>query len=90
MAKKTSTKRYNIVGGLPLHDARRLLGIPIISHTGRVNAYARCMGSKLKSATSLQTAQSIMTTSVGACGGVAGGKAKSWVRKDGRRVTTPR
>lgn len=87
MAKKgPSRKRYNVVGGLPLHDARRLLGIPIIAHTGRVNSYARCLGSKLKSANSIIEARGIMQSSVGACGGVPGGKKRTHRRKDGRVV----
>ena len=79
-------KRYNIAGGLRLHDARRVLGLPIIAHTGRVNFYARCLGSKLKAANSISEAQSIMASSVGACGGVPGGKRKTHRRKDGRIV----
>jgi len=80
-------KLYNISGGQTLHNARRVLGLPIIAHTGRVNSYARCMGGKLKSASSVSEARNIMQSNVSACGGVAGGKRKTWVRKDGRRMT---
>lgn len=71
-----SKKRYNLGGGLKLHDARRILGIPIIAHTGRVNTYARCMGGKLRAAGSIAEAQNIMRSSVGACGGTPGGKKR--------------
>jgi hypothetical protein len=87
MAKRqASKKRYNVVGGLALHDARQLLGIPIIAHTGRVNFYARCMGGHLRPATSVLQARQIMQSNVGACGGVPGGKKKTHRRKDGRVV----
>ncbi|MGA2669854.1 MAG: hypothetical protein ABSF21_00300 [Dehalococcoidia bacterium] len=87
MATKTSKKRYNLSGGLKLHDARRILGIPIIAHTGRVNMYARCMGGKLQSANSLSDAQKTIQSNISACGGVAGGKARTWTRKDGKKMT---
>ena len=77
MAKRKATmKRYNLGGGMKLHDARRVLGIPIIAHTGRVNSYARCMGGKLKGASSIQAARQIMASSVSACGGTPGGKRR--------------
>ena len=41
-------KLYNVSGGMKLHDARRVLGVRVIAHTGRVNAYARCMGTAIK------------------------------------------
>ena len=74
MAHKPSMKRYNLGGGMKLHDARRVLGVPIIAHTGRVNFYARCMGGRLRGASSVQAARQIMASSVSACGGVPGGK----------------
>ena len=79
---------YNISGGMSLHDARAiLLGTNHkIMHTGKVNSYARCQGGKLKAATSVTQAREIMKSSVTACGGVAGGKKRTWVRKDGRRM----
>lgn len=80
-------KLYNISGGQTLHNARRVLGLPIIAHTGRVNSYARCLGGKLKHADSVAGARGIMKANVGACGGVAGGKKRTWVRKDGTRKT---
>jgi len=49
MAKATK-KRYNLGGGMTLHDARRILGVPIIQHTGHVNAHARCVGTSVKRA----------------------------------------
>lgn len=76
MAAKTVKKRYNLGGGMKLHDARRVLGIPIIAHTGRVSAYARCMGGKLKAADSVADAQKIMSSSVTACEGTPGGKKR--------------
>jgi|GEM_PF-5218652 len=80
-------KLYNISGGQTLHNARRVLGLPIVAHTGRVNFYARCLGGKLKAAGSVVEARQIMKSNVGACGGVAGGKKATWVRKDGKRMT---
>ncbi len=77
-------KLYNISGGQTLHNARRVLGLPIIAHTGKVNSYARCMGGKLKAANSVTDARQIMQSNVGACGGVAGGKKRTWTRKDGK------
>ena len=74
MARKATMKRYVLGGGLKLHDARRVLGVPIIAHTGRVNSYARCLGGKLKGAPGVQAARQIMASSVTACGGVPGGK----------------
>lgn len=62
-----SNKRYNLGGGMKLHDARRVLGIPIIAHTGRVNSYARCMGGKLKGAKSVNEARSIMKSQAASC-----------------------
>lgn len=50
MAKKATMKRYNLGGGLKLHDARRIMGLPIIAHTGRVNSHARCVGTAVKRA----------------------------------------
>ena len=85
-----SKKRYNLGGSMGLHDARRVLGLPIIAHTGRVNAFARCLGGKLRAATSLHDAQSILKSNISSCGGVPGGKPRSWVRKDGRRMTAAR
>jgi hypothetical protein len=81
-------KTYNVSGGMSLHDARALLlgTNHKIIHTGKVNSYARCLGSKLKVAKSVMQAREIMASSVGACGGVAGGKKRTHVRKDGRRV----
>jgi len=87
MRNKMSNKRYNLGGGMKLHDARRVLGINIVAHTGRVNAYARCLGSHLKTADSVVQAQQIMASSVGACGGVGGGKKRTWTRKDGTKKT---
>ena len=82
-------KMYNVSGGMTLHDARALLlgTNHKIIHTGKVNSYARCLGGKLKQAGSVSEARSIMASNVGACGGVAGGKKRTWVRKDGRRMT---
>lgn len=87
MAEK-SKKRYNPAAGMPLHDARRLLGLPIIAHTGRVNHYARCMGGKLRKVFSLTEAQNVLKALDNriACGGTPGGQKASWVRKDGTRV----
>ena len=68
-------KVYNVTA-LRLHDARRILGVPVIAHTGRVNAYARCMGGKLKAATSVASARDIMKKNVVACGGTPGGKKR--------------
>ena len=65
-------KLYNVSGGMKLHDARRVLGVPVIAHTGRVNAYARCMGGKLKGHyDDIRGIRSIMKASVSACGGIA-------------------
>ena len=80
-------KLYNISGGQTLHNARRVLGLPVIAHTGRVNFYARCLGGKLKAANSVIEAREIMASNITACGGVVGGKKKSWTRKDGRKMT---
>ncbi len=82
-------KTYNVSGGMSLHDARAvLLGTNHkIIHTGKVNSYARCLGGKLKHAVSVADARGIMAANVSACGGVAGGKKKTWVRKDGKRMT---
>ena len=76
MANKPTMKRYNLGGGMKLHDARRVLGIPIISNTGRVNSYARCLGGKLKGASGVSEARRIMAASVSACGGTPGGKKR--------------
>jgi hypothetical protein len=81
---KNSKKRYNLSGGLPLHDARRVLGVPIIAHTGRVNSFARCMGSQLKSATSVSDARNIMETRAQACNPRY---TRKWTRKDGRKMS---
>ena len=53
---------YNISGGMSLHDARAiLLGTNHkIMHTGKVNSYARCQGSKLKKAISVPDAREII------------------------------
>jgi len=75
MATKPTMKRYNLGGGMKLHDARRVLGIPIIAHTGRVNSYARCMGGRLRAATSVMQARQIMKSSVRDCGGTPGGSS---------------
>jgi len=80
------SKLYHVTGE-NLHNTRRILGVPVIAHTGKVNSFARCMGGKLKSANSVQDAQQIMKANVSACGGVAGGKKRSWVRKDGKRMS---
>ena len=69
MAGKATKKRYNLGGGLKLHDARRVLGVPIIAHTGRVNSYARCMGGKLKGAAGIMAARSIMRSQAASCRG---------------------
>ena len=69
-------KLYNISGGLKLHDARRVLGVRVIAHTGRVNAYARCMGGKLRGANGVADARRVMAASVTACGGTPGGKKR--------------
>ncbi len=74
-------KRYVLGGGLKLHDARRVLGVPIIAHTGRVNSYARCLGGKLKGADGVAGARRVMKESVSACGGTAGGKQRVYKRK---------
>ena len=71
-----SKKVYNLGGGMSLHDARRVLGVPVIAHTGRVNAYARCMGGKLKAAGSVKEAQKIMKESASACSGGSDKKKK--------------
>ncbi|MDP2727852.1 MAG: hypothetical protein Q8P59_09955 [Dehalococcoidia bacterium] len=76
MARKATMKRYNLGGGMKLHDARRVLGVPIIAHTGRVNSYARCMGGKLKGAKGVSDVRKIMAASVSACNGTPGGKKK--------------
>ena len=80
---------YNISGGMSLHDARAiLLGTNHkIMHTGKVNSYARCQGSKLKKAISVPDAREIMVANITACGGVVGGKKRTWTRKDGRQMT---
>ncbi len=67
--RKPTMKRYVLGGGLKLHDARRLLGVSIIAHTGRVNSYARCMGGKLKGADGVAAARGIMRSSVAECRG---------------------
>ena len=87
MAGKSKSKALYTAGPQSLHKIRRVLGLPIIAHTGRVNSYARCLGGKLKGATSVADAKTIMASSVTACNGVPGGKKKTWIRKDGRRVT---
>ncbi|MDP2730571.1 MAG: hypothetical protein Q8O55_08805 [Dehalococcoidales bacterium] len=75
--RKPTLKRFNLGGGgLKLHDARLVLGIPVIAHTGRVNSYARCLGGKLKGADGVADARRIMASSVTACGGVPGGKKR--------------
>jgi len=80
-------KTYNVAGGLSLHDARAiLLGTNHkVIHTGKVNSYARCLGGKLKRAASVADARTIMAANVSACGGVAGGKKRTWTRKDGTK-----
>lgn len=74
--RKPVKKLYNVSGGLRLHDARRVLGVRIIAHTGRVNSYARCMGGKLKGADGVADARRIMAANVTACGGTVGGKKR--------------
>jgi hypothetical protein len=65
--KKPTMKRYNLGGGLKLHDARRILGVPIIAHTGRVNGYARCMQGKLKGANGVAGARRAMIDGAPGC-----------------------
>ncbi len=84
MAKRAASKKlYNVSGGLRLHDARRVLGVRIIAHTGRVNAYARCMGGKLKPLHGVATVRAAMKANVSACNGTPGGKKRTFHRKDG-------
>jgi len=93
MAKRAaSKKRYIVSAPAKLHDARRILGLPIIAHTGRVNFYARCMGGKLKAAQTVAGAQDIMrsTANITGCNGVPEGKPREWTRKDGVKKTAPR
>ncbi|MFA5391737.1 MAG: hypothetical protein WC331_09985 [Candidatus Omnitrophota bacterium] len=69
MAKATA-KKYNLGGGMSLHDARRVLGVPIIAHTGHVNSHARCVGTTVKRAKvhSVSEARKIFTTAAtGGC-----------------------
>jgi len=77
-------KLYN---GNTLHDERRIRGLHVIAHTGKVNSYARCQGSKLKKAISVPDAREIMVANITDCGGVVGGKKRTWTRKDGRQMT---
>lgn len=73
-----SKKRYNLGGGMSLHDARRILGVPIIAHTGRVGSYARCLGGKLKGSSGIAAARRAMADekNITGCGGVIGGKRR--------------
>lgn len=76
--RKPVKKLYTLGGGMRLHDARRLLGVRVIAHTGRVNSYARCMQGKIKGKTSsLEGAQKLMQENITTCGGVLGGKKRT-------------
>jgi hypothetical protein len=70
--KKAVKKRFVLGGGLKLHDARQILGVPVIAHTGKVNAYARCIGTKIKAAhpESIVAAQQLMIKFADKCRGV--------------------
>lgn len=70
--KKRSKAVYFVGAGMPLHKARRFMGLPIIAHTGRVNAHARCVGTKVKRANvhSRSAAQAAFTqAATGGCKG---------------------
>ncbi len=64
-------KKYNLGGGLSLHDARRIMGVSVIAHTGKVNSYARCMGTKIKAAglSSVSAARDFMKKHASECKG---------------------